>query len=88
MSLMILFPAGKEAAADAYLAFCNAHNPDPTPGAIWYLPGRIDAHGQRAVGYLGPGGQWNGGDWPEPMGGVAARADGVLSATVEWPVDP
>jgi len=85
MSIVVLFPAGKSASADAYLAFCNANNPDTTPGAIWYLPDRVDAHGQRVVGFLGPLGEWNGGDWPEPEGGAAARADGVLSTTVDWP---
>jgi hypothetical protein len=86
MSLLVIFPVGKEVEADAYLAFCNANNPDDTPGAAWYTE-RFDKHGQRVVGYLGPGGQWNGGDWPEPEGGEAARADGVLSGMAEWPVE-
>lgn len=87
MSLVVLFPAGKEASADAYLTWCNSHNPDTTPGAIWYMPDRVDAHGQRVVGYLGPGFMWNGEDFPEPVGGPAARADGVLSTTVDWPIE-
>jgi hypothetical protein len=37
------------------------------------------------VGYLGPGGQWNGGDWPEPEGGVEARGVGVLQDGYDTP---
>lgn len=85
MSLVVIFPVGQEAAADVYLAFCNQHNPDSAPGSIWYEDDIVDRHGQRVVGYLGPEGQWNGGDWPEPAGGEAARAAGVLSSTVDWP---
>lgn len=85
MSLVVIYAVGQEDAADVYLEFCNLHNPDPTPGATWYPPNRVDKYGQRVVGYLGPGGQWNGGDWPEPEGGEAARGVGVLSDTVEWP---
>lgn len=86
MSLVVIFPVGKEAEADAYLSWCNIHNPDTTPGAVWYLPNRFDKYGQRVVGYLGPGGfLWDGEPFPEPEGGEAMRADGVLSATVEWP---
>ena len=85
MSRVVIFAQGEEGAADAYLAFCNAHNPDPAPGAIWYLPDAVDAAGRRVVGYLGPGGQWHGGDWPEPEGGTDARAGGMLSETVAWP---
>lgn len=78
MSRVVIYAVGQEAAADTYLAFCNLHNPDTTPGAQWYPPDWVDAHGQRVVGYLGPGGQWNAGDWPEPEGGVEARGVGVL----------
>ena len=85
MSKVVIFADGQEAAADLYLAWCNAHNPDPEPGAIWYLADAVDAEGRRVVGYLGPGGQWNGGDWPEPDGGEAARGTGMLSALVRWP---
>lgn len=75
------------AAADAYLAFCTANNPDPTPGASWYRADAIDAQGRRVVGYLGPGGSWNGGDIEEPEGGPAMRADGELVDFVEWPAE-
>ncbi|AJP73132.1 hypothetical protein [Sphingomonas hengshuiensis] len=84
MSRVVLFAQGEGAQADAYLAFCTAHNPDPTPGAHWYRPDSVDAEGRRVVGYLGPGGSWNGGDWPEPEGGEAARAGGVIAEQVEW----
>lgn len=85
MSLVVIFPAGKETEADGYLDFCNLNNPDDTPEAIWDTPGKVDVYGQRVVGYLGPEGQWNGGDWPEPVGGEAARSDGVLNGNVVWP---
>lgn len=85
MSKVVIFARGLDAAADAYLAFCNAHNPDPEPGAIWYRPDAVDAEGRRVVGYLGPGGQWNGGICAEPEGGEAARAGGTVSDRVEWP---
>ena len=85
MSLVVIFAQGQEQAADDYLAFCNANNPDTTPGAEWYPDDRVDVYGQRVVGYLGPDGQWNGGDWPEPAGGEAARSVGVLHSTVEFP---
>lgn len=84
MSLVVIFPVGKEASADAYLAFCNANNPD---AGSFYPADRVDRWGQRVVGYLGPGGFiWNGEPYPEPEGGEAARADGVLNANVEWPL--
>jgi hypothetical protein len=81
---LVVFPVGKEASADDYLAFCNANNPDV--GSDWYPNDRVDAYGQRVVAYLGPTGfDWNGAPYPEPSGGPAARADGVLSSTVLWP---
>jgi hypothetical protein len=83
--MIVIFPVGQEARADAYLAFCNAHNPDDTPNAVWYSPTAIDRLGRRVVGYLGPGGSWNGGDIEEPEGGPAARAGGTLAEAVEWP---
>jgi len=84
MSDVVIFPKGKEASADAYLAFCNAHNPDTT--GTWYRPDAEDKYGQRVVGYLGPTGFiWNWQPFPEPEGGPAARADGILSSNVEWP---
>jgi len=84
MSLYVLFPVGKETSAGVYLAFVNdpANCPD-TP----FCAMKFDKWGQCAIPYLGPGGfLWNGLPFPEPAGGVEARADGVLSATVEWPV--
>lgn len=78
MSLVVIFAVGQEAAADTYLAFCNANNPDTTSDQ-WYPPNYVDGHGQRVVGYLGPGGFiWNSVPFPEPAGGVAARGVGVL----------
>lgn len=87
MSLVVLFPVGKEAYADAYLGFCNANNPDNSPNTVWYLATAIDKYGQRVVAYMGPGGfVWNGEPFPEPDGGAEARSEGVLSNAVEWPV--
>lgn len=78
MSLVVIYAVGQETAADTYLIFCNAHNPD-TESEQWYPNDRVDAHGQRVVGYLGPGGFiWNSVPFPEPEGGVEARGVGVL----------
>jgi len=86
MSTLVIFAVGQEAAADTYLAWCNANNPDKTEGAQWYPPDTVDAHGQRVVGYLGPSGFiWNDEPFPEPEGGAEARGVGVLSPTVDWP---
>lgn len=88
MPAAVVFPVGKEDAADAYLDFCNLNNPDTTPGSVWYLPTRVDAHGQRVVGYLGPEGfTWNSLPFPEPEGGPEARSEGVIVDHVEWPVE-
>lgn len=85
MSDVVIFPVGKEASADSYLAFCNANYPD-TDSDEFYASDRVDKYGQRVVGYLGPTGYiWNGEPFPEPAGGPAARADGTLNASVEWP---
>lgn len=78
MSIVVLFAVGQEAAADTYLAWANVNNPDTTSSA-WYPANRVDAHGQRVVGYLGVGGFiWNNEPFPEPEGGVEARGVGVL----------
>lgn len=85
MGVVVIFPVGKESEADAYLAFVNANNPDE--GDFYDV--KVDRHGQRVVGYLGPEGfTWMGQPYPEPEGGEAARADGVLADSVEWPEDP
>jgi hypothetical protein len=81
---VVVFPIGKESSALSYLAFCNANNPDV--GSPWYPNNRFDRYGQQVIGFLGPEGfDWNGVPFPEPTGGAAARVDGVLSTTVEWP---
>lgn len=81
---VVIFPSGKQAAALAYLDFCNQHNPDTTPGAIWSYC-REDAFGQWVVAYLGPPFVYGGQLVAEPAGGVAARADGVLHDHAVWP---
>ncbi|WP_448662345.1 hypothetical protein ACG3SL_16995 [Sphingomonas sp. CJ20] len=85
MSRVVVFPQREDAAA--YLAFCALHNPDPTPVAAWYPADVTDAAGAWVVGYLGPGGSWNGGDWPEPAGCAAARAGGTIVDRVAWEED-
>ena len=85
MSLLVVFPVGQEAAADAYLDFCNLNTPDTS--SDFYVNDRVDVHGQRVVAYMGPGGFiWNGEPFPEPLGGEEARSAGVLSSTVVWPL--
>lgn len=83
MSLMVIFPVGADADAEAYLAHLNANNPDPTPGALWAVL-RQDRHGQPVVPYLGPGGH-AGGQNEEPEGAEELRASGVLAPAVDWP---
>lgn len=84
MSDVVVFPKGKEVQALAYLAFCNANNPDV--GIPWYPNDRFDKYGQQVIGYLGPTGfLWNLLPFQEPVGGPLARADGVLTSNVEWP---
>ena len=79
---VVLFPADKQAQAQAYRVWTDQHSPfAPSPFA--YL--RSDAAGQWVVPYLGPPFAWNGAEFPEPEGGEAMRADGVLSDTVTWP---
>jgi len=86
MSVLIVFPFGKEASADSYIDFCEAHDPAAGPGVNWYPRDIVDIYGQRVVGYLGPTGyMWNAEPFPEPEGGPEARADGVMNANVEWP---
>lgn len=81
MSLVVIFAVGQEAAANTYLTFCNANSPDaPDP---WYRNNVVDAHGQRVVGYLGPGGRSD--ITEEPSGGEAARGVGVLQEGYDPP---
>ena len=83
MADVIIFPVGKEVEALSYLAWCDQNNPD---SGSWYPNNRFDKFGQQVIAYLGPTGFiWNNEPFPEPAGGEAARADGVLSSIVEWP---
>jgi hypothetical protein len=79
---VVIFPIGKEAEAEAYKTWTNAHSPF-APNDFAYI--RDDTFGQRVVPYLGPPFTWNGVEFAEPAGGEAARADGVLAESVTWP---
>jgi len=84
----VVFPIGKEAEADAYLAWCQDNNPDPTAGATWEPLWPTDKYGQRAIPFPGPTGLiWYGEPFPEPQGGATMRADAVLVTNIEWPVE-
>lgn len=83
-SLVVIFPVSKEAEADAYLLFCQSNNPNEDPMDNWYPGDRVDAHGQRVVGYMGPGGGVTTIS-VEPVGGHEARADGVLQEGYDPP---
>lgn len=79
---LVIFPAGKRAAAQAYQAWTDDNSPFH-PDSFGYL--RSDAFGQWVVPYLGPPFAWNGVEFREPEGGPALRADGVLAGLVAWP---
>lgn len=82
---VVIFPVGKQAEAQAYSDWTTVqwqalYEPTGTWGYV-----RNDAYGQWVVPYLGPPMTWDGVIVPEPEGGEAARADGVLHDTVTWP---
>lgn len=81
---VVIFPIAKQAEAQTYREFTDANSPF-FPDAFAYL--RNDAYGQWVVPYLGPPFAWNGVEFPEPAGGEAVRADGVLADTVTWTLD-
>ena len=79
---VVIFPVSKETEALAYKAWTDANSPFyPDPFAYC----RNDAYGQWVVPYLGPPFTYNNVEVPEPAGGEAMRADGVLADTVTWP---
>lgn len=73
---VVIFPADRQAEAEAYQSWTDAHWRPPETFAYC----RPDAEGRWVVPYLGP---------PflpaEPDGGEAMRASGSLSDTVTWP---
>jgi hypothetical protein len=79
---IVIFPVARQAAAQAYREWTDAHSPF-YPDSFAYI--RNDAFGQWVVPYLGPPFAWDGVELPEPDGGPAARADGVLADRVSWP---
>lgn len=79
---IVIFPVARQAEAEAYREWTDAHSPF-FPDVFAYI--RNDAFGQWVVPYLGPPFTWNGVEVPEPEGGEAVRADGVLADSVTWP---
>lgn len=79
---VVIFPAGKQTPAQSYKDWADARSPF-YPDGFAYL--RNDAFGQWVVPYLGPPFAWDGVEFPEPEGGEAARAEGVLADSVTWP---
>jgi hypothetical protein len=79
---VVIFPAGKQAAAQSYKEWADAHSPF-YPDGFAYI--RNDAFEQWVVPYLGPPFAWNAVEFQEPEGGEAARAEGVLADSVTWP---
>ena len=81
---LVVFPVSKETEALAYQAWANGSPQNPFyPDMFAYC--RNDAFGQWVVPYLGPPFEWNNVLYPEPAGGEAARADGVLADSATWP---
>lgn len=81
---VVIFPVTKETEARAYAAWTDNNSPfPPGPGAWAYV--RNDAFNQWVVPYLGPPFAWSGVLFPEPAGGEAMRADGVLHDFAVWP---
>jgi hypothetical protein len=87
MSHVVIFPVGKQAAASAYKAWTDQK------WSELYQPGEVFAYcrnddfGQWVVPYLGPPMSFAGAEVPEPAGGPAMRADGVLHDFAIWPSD-
>lgn len=79
---VVIFPAGKQAQAEAYKSWTDQNSPF-YPDLFAYC--RNDAFGQWVVPYLGPPFTYAGSEVPEPAGGPAMRADGVLHDYAVWP---
>ncbi len=88
MSKCVIFPAGKHTEAVAYIAWTNDQFAilAPGQGTFNYSAPRPDKYDppQWVTSYLGPDFMWMGVEVPEPAGGAAQRADGVI-AVPEWP---
>lgn len=83
---VVIFPEGKQAAANAYrVAVDAAYANEFEPGATWaYI--RNDAFGQWVVPYYDPPWEFITGDgFEEPAELIPLRADGVLHDTAVWP---
>ena len=91
MREVLIWPVGKEAEALAYADVADAAYAAQTgdPNDVWCHRDRFDKNGQQVTAFFGPtGGEWNGQPITEPANCLAARADAVLAATVDWPEEP
>lgn len=85
---VLIWPVGKETEAFAYGDLADAAYAALTgnPGDVWVHRDWYDRHGQLVMAYFGPtGGEWNGAGLVESPELLAARADAVLSSSVDWP---
>lgn len=85
---VVIFPAGKQTEAQAYVTACDTHF------AATFEPGgkfgyiRQDAFGQWVAPYYGPPWEFTAGAPFDPPTEVEAlRADGVLHDFAVWPPD-
>ena len=53
-SRMVAFAPANVLGHATYLAFCQAANPDPMPGAVWYPADAVDARGRHIVAAMVP----------------------------------
>lgn len=83
---VVIFPEGKLTEANAYRVWTNdaARNPFH-PDDFNYPEPKLDAFGQHVLAFLGPPFTWDAVVIPEPEGGPAMRADGVLHSSYVWP---
>lgn len=95
MSKQVIWPASKQAEAEAYADWTDVQFAILAPGeGTFAYPAKtkLDRHGQFVTAYFGPDFMWMGTEVPEPTSanpaddGPTQRADGVI-AVPEWP-DP
>ena len=83
MSTVVIFPAAKQAQAQAYADAVNAHwAANYEPGGVWTYPPREDCFGQWGVCFFGEMiGEIT---YVEPPELLALRADGVRCVAITW----